>query len=50
MAGEDLPGLNGEFSYPDIDSRMVIVPSETSLEEILDHREWTWGDVSSADT
>jgi phthalate 4,5-dioxygenase len=50
MAGEDLPGLNGEFSYPDIDSRMVIVPSETLLEEILDHREWTWGDVSSADT
>lgn len=43
-AGEALPGLDGEVN-PDIDSRMVIVPTGTTFEEVLAHREWTWGRV-----
>jgi phenylpropionate dioxygenase-like ring-hydroxylating dioxygenase large terminal subunit len=44
MAGEGLPGLRGEFSYPDIDSRMVIAATGTSFAEILAHRDWAWGE------
>ncbi len=46
-AGDPLPGLNGEVAR-DIDSRMVIVPTSTSFEEVLGRREWTWGDVDKA--
>ena len=46
MAGEQPPGLDSEFSHADIDSRMVIAPSDTKLPEVLDHREWKWGDVA----
>ena len=45
-AGERLPGLDNEFSHADIDSRMVIAPSDTKLSEVLDHREWKWGEVA----
>jgi phthalate 4,5-dioxygenase oxygenase subunit len=45
--GEDIPGLRGEFSYPDIDSRMVILPTGTSYTDILEHREWKWGETGS---
>jgi hypothetical protein len=46
MAGEEAPCLDGKVSYPDIDSRMVIVPTGTSIEEVLAHRECQWGDVT----
>ena len=37
----------GKVSFPDIDSRMVIVPKGTTSEEVLDHREWEWGDITA---
>jgi phenylpropionate dioxygenase-like ring-hydroxylating dioxygenase large terminal subunit len=46
MAGESLPGLDGTVSFPDIDSRMVIVPTGTTFQDILAHREWKWGEAS----
>lgn len=48
MAGEEAPCLDGTVSYPDIDSRMVIVPTGTFAEDVLAHREWKWGEVSGA--
>lgn len=50
MSGKEAAGLAGGFSYPDIDSRMVIVPSDTPLPEILDHPEWKWGEVQTETT
>ena len=50
MAGKPAPGQDGGFSYPDIDSRMQIVPSTMALSEILDHPEWKWGDITEKST
>ena len=47
MANGELPALDGTVSFADIDSRMVIVPSGMPLPEILEHREWTWGEVAN---
>ena len=49
MAGETLPALDGKILFPDIDSRMVIVPTEMSPDDVLAHREWNWGESSMAD-
>ncbi len=49
MAGAPPPGLDGTVSFADIDSRMVIVPAGAGLAEILEHREWTWGEVDEGD-
>lgn len=46
MKGEKLPALDGQVSFPDIDSRMVIVPSGTTPQDVLAHREWKWGDIA----
>jgi hypothetical protein len=48
MSGEEPPRLADGASYTNIDTRMVIVPTSTSFEDILAHREWTWGDVPTA--
>ena len=49
MAGEALPALDGTIVFPDIDSRMIIVPADTSVDEVLAHREWTWGEAALAE-
>jgi hypothetical protein len=45
--GERVAKDNGA-DYPDIDTRMVIAPKETSYEDILTHREWKWGEAKVA--
>ena len=49
MAGQALPALDGTIVFPEIDSRMVIVPADISVDEVLAHREWTWGEARLAE-
>ena len=40
-----MPGDNR--NYTQIDTRMVIAPKSVSYEDVLEHREWKWGEVAS---
>ena len=46
MDGQEPPALDGSYPFAEIDSRMVIVPTETTLPEVLAHREWKWGEIA----
>jgi phthalate 4,5-dioxygenase oxygenase subunit len=46
--GEALPGRGKDLTYLDVDTRMVIAPKDISFDEVLDHREWKWGDPSKS--
>lgn len=50
MSGKQAAGLGGGFSYPGIDSRVVVLPSDTPMPEILDHPEWKRGEVEAEST
>jgi phenylpropionate dioxygenase-like ring-hydroxylating dioxygenase large terminal subunit len=48
MNGKGVPALDGRQSFADIDSRSIIVPLETSAQDVLKHREWRWGEIATA--
>ena len=45
MTGEALPALRGDVGYAAIDSRIVTIPAETTFEQLLERRDWTWGEA-----
>jgi phthalate 4,5-dioxygenase len=47
MDGKNPPALDGRRSFADIDSRSIIVPRETTAHDVLNHREWKWGEITA---
>ena len=45
MAGKPLPLQTPGVAYSEIDSRMVIVPTDVTFQQVLEHSEWTWGEA-----